>query len=188
MLWYRVVPRHTQRTARTAGRDFDDPLPTLESLDYRIRSPTSAAGLDEVAMSARLRARTRKALRSLKKDVTALSRIADRAESISKNMDSLGIEASECMDALSQLAIYLPRLDIVLIRMEFPDLQAAGITAMPEQGCYRAESDSRPGEFYNIRQDVSEGGEVFYHCDCPAGVWGKPCKHTKRLIALLPRG
>ena len=39
-----LVPRHTQGAVCTAGRDFDEPRPTLESLDYRIRQEESLIG------------------------------------------------------------------------------------------------------------------------------------------------
>lgn len=41
-------------------------------------------------------------------------------------------------------------------------------------GLYRIGSNSRPGRFRTVSVDA--GGR--YHCDCPAGLLGRPCWHT----------
>ena len=139
-------------------------------------------------MSAQVQRGTKKALQSLQTDVTALLKVANRAQAIAEELDRLGVEAPECVAALSNLAIYLPHLEVGLIEAVFPDLQAAGITELPEDGHYLMESDSRKGVLYHIEQTADENGEIFYLCDCPAGIHRRSCKHTKRLSVLLTRG
>ena len=78
-------------------------------------------------------------------------------------------------------------METQLITAAFPDLEAAGIEWLPEEGIYSMESDSKKGEFYDLEPDADENGEVFYTCTCRAALFGKQCKHVKRLTALLTR-
>ncbi|MGH2355818.1 MAG: hypothetical protein ACRDI2_08240, partial [Chloroflexota bacterium] len=41
-------------------------------------------------------------------------------------------------------------------------------------GLYRVESNSRPG----LRHTVSVDSQGLYHCDCEAGLVGRPCWHA----------
>ena len=131
--------------------------------------------------------RTKKALLSLQNDIANLLKVANKAPSVAADLERLGVESPELIEALLDMGTRLPALEADLIRSAFPDLEAAGITELSEPGCYSMESDSKKGEFYRLTLDADENGEVFYRCDCRAGIFRGRCKHAKRLAVLLTK-
>ena len=129
--------------------------------------------------------RTKKALLSLQNDIANLLKVANRAPSVAAELERLGVEAPELIEALLDMATRLPVLEADLIHAAFPDLDAAGIIELPEAGSYSMESDSKKGEFYKLTLDADENGEIFYRCGCRAGIFHGRCKHAKRLEVLL---
>ena len=131
--------------------------------------------------------RTKKALLSLQNDIANLLKVANRAPSMAAELERLGVEAPELIETLMDMATRLPVLEADLIRVAFPDLDAAGIIELPEAGSYSMESDSKKGQFYELKLDADENGEVFYRCNCKAGTFRGRCKHAKRLEVLLAK-